>query len=101
GALAEAITAARPAQDLSFVDKLKQMFSVDIPAAVDSNLVSETMLQWKTFWMLPAIMAGVIAVVFFLGFWDKSADTADLDESEKTPEDSTSESIAQPETAEA
>ena len=101
GALAEAITAARPTQDLSFVDKLKQMFSVDIPAAVDSNLVSETMLQWKTFWMLPAIMAGVIAVVFFLGFWDKSADTVDLDESEKASEDSTSDSPAEPEAAEA
>lgn len=97
GPLAEAITAARPTQDLSFVDKLKQMFSVDIPAAVDSNLVSETMLQWKSFWMLPAIMAGVIAVVFFLGFWDKSADTVNADDPVKSEEDTTSE----PETAEA
>ena len=73
------------------------MFSVDIPAAVDSNLVSETMLQWKSFWMLPAIMAGVIAVVFFLGFWDKSADTVNADDPVKSEEDTTSE----PETAEA
>lgn len=97
GALAEAISAARPVQDLSFIDKLKQMFSVDLPAAVDPKIISEAMLQWKSFWMLPAIMAGAIAVVFFLGFWDKSADTVDAGEPVKADEDTTSE----PETAEA
>ena len=90
-ALSEAIAAARPVQDLSFIDKLKQMFSVDIPSAVDPNLISDTMLQWKTFWMLPAIMAAVIAVVFFLGFWDKSADTVDSEEPETAEEESASE----------
>ncbi|MEN9361380.1 MAG: hypothetical protein RL095_2915 [Verrucomicrobiota bacterium] len=87
GDLSKAIAAARPATELSFLDKLKQMFSVDLPAAVDPKLITETMAQWKTFWILPAIMAAVIAVVFFIGFWDKSADTADAkDETNKDPE---------------
>ena len=54
------------------------MFSVKMPEAVakaggaEAGLLSQTMAQWKTFWMFPAIMAAVIAAVFFLAFWDKT-----------------------------
>lgn len=33
--------------------------------------------HWKTIWTYPAIMAAVIAVIFFIAFWDKSADGDD------------------------
>ena len=47
------------------------MFAVDMPH-VDSTLLAETMNQWKEFWMLPAMMAAGIAVLFFIGFWDRT-----------------------------
>jgi hypothetical protein len=69
--LKEALKLAGDLQ-LSFGEKLAQMFSVNLPV-VDPQLLADTMAQWKTFWMLPAAMAGGIAVLFFLGFWDRSA----------------------------
>jgi nucleoside transporter len=65
---------------LTFGQKLAQMFSVQRPN-VDPALFTETMNQWKTFWMLPAGMAGAIAVLFFLGFWDKTV-VAEVSEGE-------------------
>ena len=69
GDLTAAIEKTRSGQ-LSFTDALKNMFSIETPA-VDGQLLSETMAQWREFWWLPTIMAGVIAVIFFLFFWDK------------------------------
>jgi hypothetical protein len=69
-ALSDAITASRPAQPLSFIDSLMNMFSVE-PLKVAPQLVTDTMAQWEKFWLLPAAMASVIAVVFFVLFWDK------------------------------
>ena len=71
GDLDRAISGARTASELSFGEKLVEMFSVDMPEAIDAGLISETMAQWKSFWTFPAIMAGAIAVIFFLSFWDK------------------------------
>ena len=68
--LTEALQLAADVQP-TFGEKLGQMFSVHLPQ-VDATLLSETMQQWKAFWTLPAIMAACIAVLFFLGFWDKS-----------------------------
>lgn len=75
-ALATAIKDASPVQELSFGQQLGQMFSVGLPK-VDAALLSTTSNQWKSFWILPAAMAGAIAVIFFLAFWDKSADGDD------------------------
>lgn len=69
--LDEALKLATDVQP-TFGEKLAQMFSVHMPP-VDANLLSDTMAQWKTFWMVPAAMAGGIAVLFFLGFWDRAA----------------------------
>ncbi len=68
-ALTDAINATRTGQ-LSFVDKLKNMFSVELPA-VDAQLLTDAMAQWREFWWLPTIMAAVIAGIFFVLFWDK------------------------------
>ncbi len=70
--LDQAIKASRSVEDLTFLQKMSKMFSVNMPDSVDAELISSTMMQWKTFWILPAIMAGVIAVVFFVAFWDKT-----------------------------
>lgn len=67
-----AISAGRGEETLSFMDKLLQMFSVSIPDSVDPGLVTEAMGQWKEFWILPAIMAAAITVLFFVTFWDKT-----------------------------
>jgi hypothetical protein len=40
-------------------------------------LLETAAAQWKTFWLLPAGMAAVIAIIFFATFWDKSADGND------------------------
>jgi nucleoside transporter len=77
GALGEAINASRAEESLGFFQKLGKMFSVEMPGAVDTALISESMAQWKTFWTFPAIMALVIAVIFFAAFWDKTRVTED------------------------
>lgn len=70
--LDEAIKAARPDSDLSFGEKLGKLFSINMPESVNADLLSSTMEQWKEFWILPAIFAAGIAVLFFLAFWDKT-----------------------------
>lgn len=70
--LNETLGAARQTGDISFLDKLSQMFSVNMPDSVPPPLLDSAMEQWKAFWMFPAIIAAVIAVVFFLTFWDKT-----------------------------
>ncbi|MFM2001341.1 MAG: hypothetical protein RI963_767 [Planctomycetota bacterium] len=70
GDLTKAIADSRPKTTPSFVQSLLNMFSVD-KLNVDATLLSETMAQWKSFWLLPAGMAAVITTIFFLGFWDK------------------------------
>jgi len=70
--LNDSIAAARQASETTFLDKLSQMFSVNIPDAVDPALINAAMEQWKEFWIFPAIMAAVIGVIFFVTFWDKT-----------------------------
>ncbi len=71
GTLEAAIKEARGEQEVGFFEGLTQMFSVKMPEGIDPTLIANTMAQWKSFWMFPAIMAGAIAVIFFLAFWDK------------------------------
>ena len=47
------------------------MFSVGMPKGVDLSLLADTMAQWKEFWVFPALVAGVIAVLFLVTFWDR------------------------------
>lgn len=70
GDLTKAIADSRPKTTPSFVQSLLNMFSVD-KLNVDATLLSETMAQWKSFWLVPAGMAAAITAIFFLGFWDK------------------------------
>jgi nucleoside transporter len=78
--LGAAISAARGEQTLSFGQQLAKMFSVDIPAGVDGALLSKASELWKAYWLLPAGMAGAIAILFFLAFRDKAADATESGE---------------------
>ncbi len=75
-----AIQSARSNEPVSFSDQLGQMFSVQMPDGVDADLISGTMQQWKDFWIVPAIMAAAILVLFFVLFWDKT--TVENDEAD-------------------
>jgi nucleoside transporter len=72
-ALSEAMMAAKPAQDLPFLQKLGKMFSVRMPD-LDATLLADTTAQWKAFWLVPCAMAAVILVIFVIAFRPKPAD---------------------------
>ena len=73
GQLAGAIAGAGGAANPSFSAQLGQMFSVGLPK-VDATLLATASAQWKTFWLIPSGMAAAIACLFFVAFWDRSAD---------------------------
>jgi nucleoside transporter len=72
GPLDAAIQSARGEGTMTFAQSLGKMFSVKMPEGIDAGLISSAMEQWKAFWILPAIMAAAIALVFFAAFWDKT-----------------------------
>jgi MFS family permease len=57
----------------TFAEQLGQMFTAKLPEGVDPQLLSDTMLQWKEFWLVPAGMAAAILVLFALTFYDRKA----------------------------
>ena len=73
-ALGSAITAAKAEEKLTFFRQMGRMFSVNMPDGVDAGLISQSAQLWKQYWLFPAGMAAVIAVIFFVAFWDKSAE---------------------------
>ena len=85
GDLTKAINEIRPEETLTFGQELAKMFSINLPK-VDATLLSDTMSQWKEFWWLPAIMAGAITILFFVGFWDSVSTDDESTESEVTKE---------------
>lgn len=81
--LNDALQAATTAEELSFGDSLGRIFSVSMPEGLDEQLVADTMTQWKEFWILPAIMAGVVLVTFAALFYDKMSTKADDQDSQE------------------
>jgi nucleoside transporter len=61
----------------SFSESLTGMFGKGFPDGLDAALVAAAGADWKSYWLFPAGMAAVISVIFFLAFWDKSADGGD------------------------
>lgn len=69
----DALAVARGDQEaLGFLESLTKMFSRALPEGMDAQLMSETMGQWKNFWLFPSIMAAGVMVVFAVAFWDKA-----------------------------
>ena len=75
--LRDSIAAGRPEGEVGFFESFAQMFSVSMPDNVDGDVLSKASDLWKSYWMFPAMMAGAIAILFFVAFWDKSADGTD------------------------
>ncbi|MAW12453.1 MAG: MFS transporter [Verrucomicrobiales bacterium] len=71
GALNTLITENNKQENLSAGEQLVQMFSVNDLDGIDSEVVGSAMSKWEEFWVYPAVMAGIISVVFFFAFWDK------------------------------
>lgn len=74
GELSAEIAAGRGEQTLTFGQQLGKMFAVSMPEAVGEGTLSTVSVLWKTYWTLPAIMAGAIGVLFLLAFWDRTKD---------------------------
>lgn len=72
--LTTAVTAARGEETLSFGQQLAKMFAVNIPDGIDPALVTTAAGLWKSYWLLPAGMAGMIATVFLIFFRDHASD---------------------------
>jgi nucleoside transporter len=70
-ALGAAITASQPAEKFSYAQQLGQMFAAEIPK-VDATVYNTAAQLWKTYWLFPAMLAGGVAVLFFVAFWDRS-----------------------------
>lgn len=69
----QALGAARgEAEATSFFGTFTKMFTRDLPESLDAGLLSQTMGQWRDFWLSPAIMAAAIFVLFALTFWDRT-----------------------------
>src|SRR5690606_6610168 len=62
--LVDEIKSHTPESNLTFAEQFGRMFAMNRPAGVDQQLFTSTMEQWKEFWILPAIMAGVILLIF-------------------------------------
>ena len=77
GALNTLITENNKQEDLSAGEQLVQMFSVNDLDGIDSEVVGSAMSKWQEFWVYPAVMAGIISVVFFFAFWDKISIVSD------------------------
>lgn len=63
--------------ELGFFDKLLGMFGKGYPDGLDPALITKAMADWKNYWMFPAMMAAIVALVFFLSFWEKKVANSD------------------------
>ncbi len=78
GALMENIKATVGSQPApSFFESMAGMFGKGYPEGVNPELVAKAMTDWKHYWLFPAGMAAVIAVIFLLLFRDKDTNTSD------------------------
>lgn len=69
----EALKEARgDTEAVSFFETFGRMFTQSLPEGLDGTLLAQTMDQWKDFWLFPAIMAGIILVIFAATFWDRA-----------------------------
>lgn len=74
--LAGEIGAVRGEEVLTFGQQMAGMFSVNLPEAVDPELLTQTAGLWQTYWFLPALMAAGIGVLFFVAFRERETDEA-------------------------
>ena len=70
-ALMDAIKTSAGSQPApSFLESMAGMFGKGYPQGVNPELITKAMTDWKYYWLFPAGMAAVIAVIFLLFFRD-------------------------------
>lgn len=69
--LGAAISAANPAEKLSYGQQLGRMFAAEMPH-VDHAIWTKAAGLWESYWLFPAALAGAIALLFIVAFWDRS-----------------------------
>lgn len=57
----------------SFFESMTGMFGKGYPTGVEPERVTKAMSDWSYYWLFPAGMAVVIAILFFVSFHDKIA----------------------------
>lgn len=70
-ALGTAISAANPTEKLTYAQQLGRMFAAEIPK-VDATIWNQAATLWNAYWLFPAMLAGSIAILFFVAFWDRT-----------------------------
>ena len=76
-ALMESIKATAGSQPASsFLEAMAGMFGKGYPEGVNPELVAKAMTEWKHYWLFPAGMAAVIALIFLLLFHENTKLTA-------------------------
>jgi nucleoside transporter len=76
----KATTSGQPAP--TFLESMAGMFGKGYPEGVNPELVTKAMIDWKHYWLFPAGMAAVIALIFLLLFRDN---TKSAEREVKTP----------------
>ncbi len=72
-AYVDALKMARgESEALGFFQTFGKMFTRTLPEGLDTELLGQTMEQWKNFWIFPAVMAAAVMVLFAVAFWDKA-----------------------------
>ena len=70
---AGAITAGlKDEPPIGFADTFSNMFARALPESLDRTNLAATMEQWQSFWLKPAALAAIVAVLFAVLFWDKT-----------------------------
>ena len=66
----DAMVAAFETPSFGFWESFGKMFLAEKPV-VSETITQSVMVNWKSFWMFPAMMAVVIAGIFLVTFFDK------------------------------
>ena len=80
GDLVNAINDAVGETEKGPLQQLAGMFGKGYPEGIDAGLIATNMGEWKLYWLFPMVLAAAIAVIFFIAFWDRSADGPDSEE---------------------
>ncbi|MDP7305993.1 MAG: MFS transporter, partial [Pirellulaceae bacterium] len=85
GTLVAEVKTATEGQSRTTLESLLAMFDKGYPESesITVELINQTGVEWQLYWVFPAILAGVVFVVFGLAFWDRMTPDADEEKAEK------------------
>jgi nucleoside transporter len=81
GELVQQIGTLNEGVEKGFAEKTAEVFGKGYPEGVDKELVTNNMTEWSNYWYFPMALAGIVLLIFAIGFWDKvKTDDVDLEE---------------------